>query len=56
MPPTPGKRMLLPDCAVSCCCKLRLIGSARQIEDILLSADWNPSLKDTLIPGTKEFS
>ena len=34
---------------------MRLIGSAKQIEDILLSADWNPSLKDTLIPGTKEL-
>lgn len=49
------KRMLLFDCAVGRSCRLRLIGSARQTEDILLSADWNPSPKDTLIQGPKEL-
>lgn len=34
---------------------MRLIGSVKQIEDILLSSDWNPSLKDHWIPGTKEL-
>ena len=49
------RRLLTLDLAIGRCCKLRLIGSARQIEDILLSADWNPSLKDIWIPGTKEL-
>ncbi len=49
------KRLLLADCAVGRCVKLRLIGSGKQIEDILLSSEWNPSLNDTWIPGTKEL-
>ena len=49
------RQLLLADCAIGRCCKLRLIGSARQIEDILLSSDWNPSLKDIWIPSTKEL-
>ena len=49
------RQLLLADCAIGRCCKLRLIGSAKQIEDILLSSDWNPSLKDTWILGTKEL-
>jgi hypothetical protein len=32
-----------------------LIGTAKQIEDILLSSDWNPSSRDFWIPNTKEL-
>ena len=49
------KRLFLTDCAIGRCCRLRLIGSAKQIEDILLSSEWNPSIKDTWILGTKEL-
>jgi hypothetical protein len=34
---------------------LRLVGSAKQIEEILLSSDWNPSSRDFWIPNTKEL-
>jgi len=44
----------MADCAIGRCCKLR-IGSARQIAEIILSSDWNPSLKDTWFLGTKEL-
>jgi hypothetical protein len=43
------RRILNLDLAVGRCCKLRLIGSAGQIEDILLSSGWNPSLKNIWI-------
>ena len=49
------RQLLLADCAIGRSCKLRLIGSVKQIEDILLSSEWNPSLKDTWILGTKEL-
>jgi len=49
------KRLFILDFAIGPCCKLRLIGSARQIEDILLSSDWNPSLKDIWIPGPTDL-
>ena len=49
------RRLLNLDLAVGRCCKLRLIGSAGQIEDILLSSDWNPSLKNIWITGTLSF-
>ena len=49
------RRCLMLDFAIGRCCKLRLIGSAKQVEEILLSSDWNPSLKDTWILGTKEL-
>ena len=49
------KRLLPLDFATGRCCRLRVIGTSKQIEDILLSADWNPSLKDTLIQGSKEL-
>ena len=48
-------RLFWTDLGIGRCCKLRLIGSAKQIEDILLSSEWNPSLKDTWILGTKEL-
>ena len=53
--PREEKQMLLADCAIGRCRRLRLIGSSRQIEEILLSSDWNPSLKDIMIPGTREL-
>ena len=49
------RQLLLADCAIGRCRQLKLVGSAKQIEDILLSSDWNPSLKDTWIPTTKEL-
>ena len=49
------RRLLMPDLATGRCCILRLIGRAKQIEDILLSSDWNPNLSDIWIPGTKEL-
>jgi hypothetical protein len=49
------RRLLNLDLAVGRCCKLRLVGSAAQVEDILLSADWNPSRKDIWIRGPKEL-
>ena len=49
------KRLLPIDYATGRCCRLRVIGTSKQIEDILLSSDWNPSLKDTLIQGPKEL-
>lgn len=49
------RQLLLADCAIGRCCKLRLIGSAKQVEDILLSSDWNPSSRDFWIPNTKEL-
>jgi len=49
------RRLLNLDLAVGRCCKLRLVGSAAQVEDILLSADWNPSQKDIWIRCPKEL-
>lgn len=49
------RQLLLADCAIGRCRQLKLVGSAKQIEDILLSSEWNPSLKDTWILGTKEL-
>jgi hypothetical protein len=49
------RQLLLADCAIGRCRQLKLIGSAKQIEDILLSSEWNPSLKDTWILSTKEL-
>jgi hypothetical protein len=49
------RRLLMTDLGIGRCCKLRLIGSAKQIEDILLSSEWNPSLTDIWIPSTKEL-
>ncbi len=49
------RRLFTLDLAIGRCRKLRLIGSAKQIEDILLSSQWNPSLKDTWILGPKEL-
>jgi hypothetical protein len=34
---------------------LRLVGSAKQIGDILLSSDWSPSSRDFWIPNTREL-
>jgi hypothetical protein len=45
----------MADLAIGCCCKLRIIGSGKQVEDILLSSDWNPSSRDFWIPNTKEL-
>ena len=56
IPKTQEERQLVQvDFAIGRCCKLRLIGSAKQIEEILLSSEWNPSLKDFWIPSTKEL-
>jgi hypothetical protein len=49
------RQLLLADCAIGRCRQLKLVGSAKQIEDILLSSEWNPSLKDTWILTTKEL-
>ena len=49
------RRLFWMDLGIGRCCKLRLIGSAKQIEDILLSSDWNPSSRDFWIPNTKEL-
>jgi hypothetical protein len=49
------RQLLLADCAIGRCRQLKLVGSAKQIEDILLSSDWNPSLKEIWIPDTKEL-
>jgi hypothetical protein len=38
------------DLALGRCCRLRLTGSSRQIEDILLSAEWNPGPNETWPP------
>jgi len=45
----------MADLVTGRCCKLRLIGSAKQVEDVLLSSDWNPSSRDFWIPNTKEL-
>jgi hypothetical protein len=56
IPKTREDRQLVQvDFAIGRCCKLRLVGSAKQIEEILLSSEWNPSLKDFWIPSTKEL-
>ena len=49
------RRLLWMDFGIGRCCKLRLTGTGKQIEEILLSSDWNPSLRDILIPSTKEL-
>src|SRR4030065_1297352 len=49
------RQLLLADCAIGRCRQLKLIGSAKQIEDILLSSQWNPRLQDTWISATKEL-
>ena len=40
------KRRGMIDWAARRRCRLRLFGSAKQIEDILLTLDWNPSRYD----------
>ena len=49
------KRLLPLDYATGRCCQLKVIGTSKQIEEILLSSEWNPSLRDTLIQGPKEL-
>ena len=49
------KRLMGADYAIGRCCKLRLVGSAKQIGDILLSSDWSPSSRDFWIPNTREL-
>jgi hypothetical protein len=44
------KKMFPVDLALSRCCRLRLIGSSQQIEDILLSAEWNPRVNESWPP------
>ena len=41
------KTQLFDDLKMGRCCKLNLIGTSGQIQDILLSADWNPSFYGT---------
>ena len=40
------KRRVMIDWAARRSCRLRLFGSSKQIEDILLTLDWNPSKSD----------
>jgi hypothetical protein len=44
------KKMFPVDLAMGRRCRLRLIGSSQQIEDILLSAEWNPGVNESWPP------
>jgi hypothetical protein len=51
LPQTRQEKKLFPvDLAMGRCCRLRLIGSSQQIEDILLSAEWNPGVNESWPP------
>ncbi len=49
------KRNVMVDWAARRCRWLKLIGSARQIEDILLTLDWNPSKSDAYFVSLEEM-
>ncbi len=49
------KRKVMIDYAIQRCCRLKLIGGAKQIEDILLTLDWNPSKYDAYFLSTGEM-
>ncbi len=56
LPETREERKLIGvDYGIGRCCKLRIMGSAKQIEGILFSSDWNPSSRDIGIRNTKEL-
>jgi hypothetical protein len=42
------------DLAMSRCCRLRLIGSSQQIEDIMLSTEWNPGVNESWPPSIQK--
>ncbi len=49
------KRNVMVDWATHRCCRLKLLGSAKQIEDILLTLDWNPSKYDAYFLSMEEM-
>jgi hypothetical protein len=50
------KKMFPVDLAMGRCCRLRLIGSSQQIEDILLSAEWNPGVNESWPPTIQKVT
>jgi hypothetical protein len=48
------KKMFPVDLALGRCCRLRLVGSSQQIEDILLSAEWNPGPNESWPPTIQQ--
>jgi hypothetical protein len=48
------KKMFPVDPSLGRSCRLRLIGSSQQIEDILLSAEWNPALNESWPPSIQK--
>ncbi len=49
------KRQVMVDWATHRCCRLKLIGGRKQIEDILLTLDWNPSKYDAYFLSMEEM-
>ncbi len=49
------KRNVMVDWATHRCRRLKLTGSAKQIEDILLTLDWNPSKYDAYFLSVEEM-
>ncbi len=49
------KGQVMIDWATHRCCRLKLIGSRKQIEDILLTLDWNPSKYDAYFLSMEEM-
>jgi hypothetical protein len=49
------RKQILADFLSGRCRKLNLIGNAKQIEDILVSSEWNPTLKDIWIQGIEKL-
>ena len=49
------KRRVMIDWATRRCCRLKLTGSVKQIEDILLTLDWNPSKYDAYFVSLEQM-
>ncbi len=49
------KRQVMIDWATHRSCRLKLLGSAKQIGDILLTLDWNPSKSDAYFLSMEEM-
>jgi hypothetical protein len=55
LPETSQEKKMFPvDLALGRCCRLRLVGSFHQIEDILLSAEWNSRVNESWFSGIQK--
>jgi hypothetical protein len=55
LPETSQEKKMFPvDLALGRCCRLRLVGSSQQVEDILLSAEWNPRVNESMFSSIQK--